>query len=143
MKLAFRYVLILILLVFLALCYYRHRWKYEHSSRWRRSLPQTYSGTYQKHQPPSMPIPLPEFLQDHNKCRMETCFNFTKCSGRPFKGKLDIVFEMYSEGGTGENRSDVTPLNFWVVLRFFTKICVFKKNLLSKYSPKKISFRPH
>jgi len=85
MKLALRYVLILILLVFLALCYYRHRWKYDHSSRWRRSLPHTYSGTYQKHQPPSMPIPLPEFLQDHNKCRMETCFNFTKCSGRPFK----------------------------------------------------------
>jgi len=48
-----------------------------------------------------------------------------------------------SEGGTGENRSDVTPLNFWVVLRFFAKICVFKKNLLSTYSPKKISFRPH
>ena len=50
---------------------------------------------------------------------------------------------MYSEGGTGENRSDVTPLNFRVVLRFFAKICVFKKNLLSTYSPKKISFRPH
>ena len=40
-----------------------------------------------------------------------------------------------SEGGTGENPSDVTPLNFRVVLKFFEKICVFKKFLLSKYSP--------
>ena len=62
------------------------------------------------------------------------------------EGNFTIRYFMiliYSEGGTGENRSDVTPLNFWVVLRFFAKICVFKKNLLSKYSPKKISFRPH
>ena len=95
MKLAFRYVLILILLVFLALCYYRHRWKYDHSSRWRRSLPQTYSGTYQKHQPPSMPIPLPEFLQDHNKCRMETCFNFTKCSSRHLYSSKHVYFVLY------------------------------------------------
>ena len=50
---------------------------------------------------------------------------------------------MISEGGTGENQSYVTHLNFKVVLTFFAKICVFKKSLFSKYSPKKISFRPH
>ena len=26
-----------------------------------------------------------------------------------------------SEGGTGENQSDVTPLNFWIVLIYLAK----------------------
>ena len=48
-----------------------------------------------------------------------------------------------SEGGTGENRSDVTPLNFWIVLIYLAKNLQFQNFLLNKSSPKKISFRPH
>ena len=51
-----------------------------------------------------------------------------------FWGKLIVWNTMWvcinSEGGTGENQSDVTPLNFWVILRFFAKICVFKKKFI-------------
>ena len=28
---------------------------------------------------------------------------------------------IFSEGGTGENQSDVTPLNFWIVLIYLAK----------------------
>ena len=29
--------------------------------------------------------------------------------------------QITSEGGTGENQSDVTPLNFWIVLIYLAK----------------------
>ena len=40
------------------------------------------------------------------------------------EGNFTIRYFMiliYSEGGTGENRSDVTPLNFWIVLIYLAK----------------------
>ena len=36
-----------------------------------------------------------------------------------FKEVLTTI--KFNEGGTGENRSDVTPLNFWIVLIYLAK----------------------
>lgn len=81
-----RYILVLSSVAFLALCYFGgHRLKSDQYTKWKNSLPHTYHGTQQRKWLASMPIPPADFLLDHNKCRMETCFNFTKCSGRPFK----------------------------------------------------------
>ena len=33
----------------------------------------------------------------------------------------DLESILASEGGTGENRSDVTPLNFWIVRIYLAK----------------------
>ena len=54
-----------------------------------------------------------------------------------------VQANLLSEGGTGENQSDITPLNFWIVLIYLAKKIYFQKFLLNKSSPKKISFRPH
>ena len=81
-----RYALVLSFVAFLAFIYFGvHRLKTDQISRWQTSLPHTYHGTLQKKWSGLMPIPPADFLLDHNKCRMETCFNFTKCANRPFK----------------------------------------------------------
>ena len=81
-----RYALVLSFVAFLAFIYFGcHRLKTDQISRWQTSLPHTYHGTLQKKWSALMPIPPADFLLDHNKCRMETCFNFTKCANRPFK----------------------------------------------------------
>ena len=37
------------------------------------------------------------------------------------KISINVVLHKSSEGGTGENRSDITPLNFWIALIYLAK----------------------
>ena len=64
---------------FLALWYFGgHRLKSETLKNWHKNkLKRTH---FAHHLPSILPIPPADFLLDNNKCRMETCFNFTKCS---------------------------------------------------------------
>ena len=39
----------------------------------------------------------------------------------PFTYIQVYSYIIVSEGGTGENRSDVAPLNFWIVLIYLAK----------------------
>ena len=74
----------LTLVVLYVLWYFgRHRLQSDHHRKWRKNLS---NQDFNSHMPSPMSIPPPDFLLDNNKCRMETCFNFTKCKpGKPFK----------------------------------------------------------
>jgi glucuronyl/N-acetylglucosaminyl transferase EXT1 len=79
-----RYLLVLGSVAFLALCYFGgHRLKSDIKTKWREKLHRSH---FVNHLPTVMTIPPVDYLLDNSKCRMETCFNFTKCSGgKPFK----------------------------------------------------------
>lgn len=81
------FLLALISVAFLALWYFGglYRLKADNlQNQWRQDLP---LQQFVSHLPLSaMPIPPADFLLDNNKCRMSTCFNFTKCPpDKPFK----------------------------------------------------------
>ena len=69
---------------FLALWYFGgHRLKSDHLKKWHADLNRQH---FVSHMPSYLPVPPADYLLDNNKCRMETCFNFTKClTNRPFK----------------------------------------------------------
>ena len=69
---------------FLAFWYFgRHRRKSDIEVKWRQNL---LNQVFINHMSSPMAIPPAEFLMENSKCRMETCFNFSKCRpGKPFK----------------------------------------------------------
>lgn len=75
-----RYFLVLITVAFLAFCYYGgHRLKDKSFTRWKDKLARL-----------DLPEPLPPVPGARTRvapaaCRMETCFNLTRCRHRPFK----------------------------------------------------------
>lgn len=80
MKAKKRYLLVLASVAFLALCYFGgHRLKDDGRLKWRDKLPETAILRSGPTKPPS------EVLLDRLQCRMETCFDLSKCRGRPFK----------------------------------------------------------
>ncbi len=84
-------ILALLVAAFLALCYFGgHRWKLKtkfSKAKWVQSLTtEDFSMGKDGRNSNMAPIPPADFLLDNNKCRMETCFNFSKCPlDQPFK----------------------------------------------------------
>ena len=74
----------LFLVAFLAIFYFGpHQLKSDNHTKWRSNLSRQ---DFVCHMTSPMTIPPADFLLDNNKCRMETCFNYTKCRpGKPFK----------------------------------------------------------
>ncbi len=104
-----RYLLVLASVAFLALCYFGgHRLKSDAKTKWKEKLERSLnSHHHHKNQQQtyhnSVPIPPADYLLDNSKCRMETCFNFSKCVGRPFKvfvypeDEYSIVSDSYAK----------------------------------------------
>ena len=63
---------------FLAFCYFGgSRLKSDLTIKWRKDLIRTH---YKNHLKNEWPIPPTHFLLNYTKCRMETCFDFSKCT---------------------------------------------------------------
>ena len=78
MKFKKRCLLVLTSVAFLAFCYFGgSRLKSDLCIKWRKDLIRSH---FQHDLPNPIPIPPAHYLLDHSKCRMETCFDFTKCN---------------------------------------------------------------
>ena len=76
---------LLSLAIFCLFCpFYFGKWRHKNKNlqKWREKLK---NQTFEGENLAKTRIPPADFLLENSKCRMETCFDFAKCAGKPFK----------------------------------------------------------